>query len=97
MRFVKRVKHARVPIGHIEDGYKVGIWARSQRSSYKNKKKSLSPDRIRVLEAVKGWVWDSNEAEWQEGFEHLRRFVKRYKHARVPRGHIEDGYKLGIW
>ncbi len=94
-RFVKREKHARVPFPHIEDGFKLGSWVSRQRSSYK--KNSLSPAPIRALEAVKGWVWDPHAASWQEGFDYLERFVKREKHARVPREYIEDGFKLGHW
>ena len=60
-RFVKREKHARVPDRHIEDGFKLGIWASTQRMSYK--KISLTPDRVQALEAVKGWLWDTREAK----------------------------------
>jgi hypothetical protein len=92
-RFVKRENHARVPKAHIEDGFKLGQWTNNLRA----RKGGLSPDRIRALESVKGWVWDSLEADWQEGFDHLKRFVKSEKHARVPAKHIEGGFKLGIW
>ncbi len=95
-RFVKREKHARGPRGHIEDGFRLGNWVGTQRTSYK--RNSLEPPaRIQALKSVKGWVWDPHGASWQEGFEYLVRFVKREKHARVPRGHIEDGFKLGSW
>ena len=95
LRFVKREGHARVPAKHIEDGYKLGSWVDTQRAFYK--KNSLASDRIQALQSVKGWVWDSREADWLEGFDYLKRFVKREGHARVPAKHIEDGFGLGNW
>ncbi len=94
-RFVKRERHARVPINHIEAGFKLGMWVRRQRLTHR--KNSLLPARIRALEAVKGWVWDPHAASWQKGFDYLKRFVKRERHAQVPINHIEAGFKLGMW
>ncbi len=94
-RFVKRERHARVPINHIEAGFKLGMWVRRQRLTHR--KNSLLPARIRALEAVKGWVWDLHAASWQKGLDYLKRFVKREKHAQVPFLHIEAGFKLGHW
>ncbi len=84
-----------MPQRHIEDGYRLGQWVTVQRTKYKNGK--LSPERIQTLEAVKGWVWNTHEAAWQEGFEHLQRFVKREGQARVPTSYMDDGFKLGRW
>ena len=95
-RFVKREKHARVPKEHIEDGFKLGSWVGTQRTFYK--KNSLKPPaRVQTLKSVEGWIWDSLEAKWQDGFDYLKRFVKREEHARVPARHLEDGFKLGSW
>ena len=52
-----------------------------QRNVYMSGK--LAPHRIQALEAVEGWVWHLYEANWLEAFDHLKRFVKREKHARV--------------
>ncbi len=37
------------------------------------------------------------EAQWEEGFVKLQRFVEREGHADVLKVHREDGFKLGIW
>ena len=34
---------------------------------------------------------------WEEEFARLERFIAREGHARVPRGHREDGHKLDQW
>jgi superfamily II DNA or RNA helicase len=94
-QFVKREGHARVPNGTREDGYPLGNWVTNQFRPYR--KGTLDPERRARLEALPGWTWDAREGAWDEGFAHLTRFVEREGHARVPRGHREDGHKLGLW
>ncbi len=53
--FVKREKHARVPLDHTEDGFRLGTWVGTQRS----RRKTLAPARVQALEDVKGWIWDA--------------------------------------
>ena len=61
------------------------------------RKGTLDPERRARLEALPGWAWDAREAEWEEGFASLQRFVEREGHARVPRGHRENSHKLDSW
>ena len=102
---------ARVPVSHTEDGYPLGTWVNDQRKKYRTDR--LSPERIAFLESFPGWVWNPQDASWEEGFAALERFVAREgdaripnhhmengareRHARVTRGHREDGYPLGSW
>jgi hypothetical protein len=40
----------------------------------------------------------SSTSAWETGFDHLRRFVAREGHGRVPFDHVDDdGYRLGAW
>ena len=40
----------------------------------------------------------SSDAEWNEGFKHLRKYVSENRDANVPVSYIShDGYKLGLW
>jgi len=94
-RLVRQEGHARVPRGLVEDGFNLGAWAHKQRAAWKAGK--LDPERQRRLGEVGGWVWDTVATQWEEGFAHLMRFVKREGHALVPQTHIEDGFKLGSW
>ena len=93
--FVEREGHARVPLLHHEDGFKLGVWVESRRTDYR--RGTLEPDRKRRLEELPGWTWDTHDASWEEGFALLKRFVEREGHARVPGGHTEEGFKLGLW
>ncbi len=94
-RFVEREGHARVPVKHVEDGFRLGQWVNSQRADYE--RDELSPERREVLEALDGWVWGEHDAAWQKGLHYAKRFVERQGHARVPAGHVEDGFRLGVW
>jgi superfamily II DNA or RNA helicase len=94
-RYVEREGHARVPAFEMEDGYKLGQWVSVQRKA--QSRGALDANRRARLAALPGWVWDSSEADWEEGFAHLETFVERESHARVPQAHREDGYKLGQW
>jgi hypothetical protein len=90
--FTKREKHSRVPDKHLENEYRLGQWVTVQRV----RESQLSKDRRQRLDAL-GFVWDPVEEQWEEGFQYLSAFVKREKHCRVPKSHLEKGYALGQW
>jgi superfamily II DNA or RNA helicase len=91
--FVEREGDAGVAKDHIEDGYNLGRWTSHQRV----KRRSLSRDRRKRLEALPGWSWDLRGDMWQRKFDLLREFQRREGHALVPQGYVEDGVKLGTW
>jgi superfamily II DNA or RNA helicase len=100
--FVDREGHARVPARHIEGGeFRLGGWVRSRRKDYSAARGRLSPERIAALEAIPGWIWNTREADYQEGLSALRAFVDREGHARIVQSHVEpfQGSKvnLGTW
>jgi Helicase associated domain len=94
-RFVSRNGHARVPHAHMEDDYPLGRWVTSRRNDRANGK--LSQDLAERLEGLPGWVWDTRTADWESGFAALRRFADREGHPQVPKRHVEDGFRLGMW
>jgi superfamily II DNA or RNA helicase len=102
-QFVEREGHARVVRGSVEvfEGEEVnlGSWATNLRSSYRKGK--LAAERITILEALPGWVWDVDEADFQRGLGALKQFVEREGHARVVRGSVEvfegEEVNLGNW
>jgi superfamily II DNA or RNA helicase len=95
LTFLRREGHARVPWGHVEDGFKLFKWVRGQRQSHA--RRAVDPKRAARLSALPGWTWDPREVAWDEGFAHLRSFVEREGHARVPSSHVEDAFPLGTW
>jgi superfamily II DNA or RNA helicase len=93
--FSAREGHALVPRGHREDGFRLGQWASSQRSGKSNG--TLSSERIAKLDSLPSWSWRPFDDAWSDGIAHLLSFVEREGHALVPRGHREDGFRLGQW
>ncbi len=94
-RFAEREGHARVPFKHVEDGYRLGQWVVAQRSLQGERR--LSDARAAQLEALPGWAWNANDADWEAGYLALVRFASREGHTRVPKSHVEDDYRLGQW
>ena len=77
-----------------EAGYRLGQWVAVQRKQ----KNTTSPERKIQLEALKGWSWDSFEAQWEAGYLNLKNYAEQYGNCLVPQGfELEDGYKLGQW
>jgi hypothetical protein len=58
--YVERYKHARVH-GKFKtnEGFGLGNWVARQRMMKKDEK--LTPEQIKKLEALKGWVWDATK------------------------------------
>jgi hypothetical protein len=94
-QFADREGHTFVPQTHLEDGYRLGPWANTQRNFRSNGR--LLKERAARLEALPGWEWEPMDARWEEGFTRLQEFVEREGHARVPSTHKERGYRLGQW
>jgi superfamily II DNA or RNA helicase len=91
VEYVKREGHARVPLSHREDSFRLGQWVTSQRTRCKDQ------SRIKRLEQLPGWVWDTDAASWEEGYARLMQYVAREGDARVPRSHQEGDFNLGRW
>ena len=87
--------HALVGRNYEVGGVKLGIWVNLQRRLHS--RGELEPDRVARLELVPGWAWDAQEARWDEGFAFLGHYIARERDSLVPRGHEEDGFKLGSW
>lgn len=71
----------------------LGIWVVTQRAQYK--RNQISDERIRRLNEV-GFVWDPNEAAWEEMFAELKKYKQKYGDTLVPQ-YYEDNPKLGWW
>ena len=94
--FADREGHARVPGGYTETDFPLGRWVTKRRSDRRAGR--MSPDRVALLEAIPGWTWDPLVDQFEEGIDHLRRFVERTGSANPRRAFVdEDGFLLGAW
>eukprot|EP00547_Thalassionema_nitzschioides_P003566 CAMPEP_0194207078 /NCGR_PEP_ID=MMETSP0156-20130528/5941_1 /TAXON_ID=33649 /ORGANISM="Thalassionema nitzschioides, Strain L26-B" /LENGTH=338 /DNA_ID=CAMNT_0038933767 /DNA_START=54 /DNA_END=1070 /DNA_ORIENTATION=- len=86
MEFKMKHNHCIVPHTYSEDPG-LGRWVKRQRYQYKclqqNKKSSMMPDRVELLEKI-GFVWDPHEATWKENLEELIKFKEIHGNCDVP-------------
>ena len=96
VRYVEETGDARVPNDLDLSGFKLGSWVSRQRGL--RRKGQLSEERARRLESLAGWVWNPDDADWDDGYAHLLRFVQHERDSRVPWTYRDDnGYRLGDW
>ncbi|MGV0596779.1 Helicase associated domain protein [Mycolicibacterium porcinum] len=97
LSFVDEHGHVNIPDDYeCDDGYRLGAWARQQRSLYK--RGELTPDRIGKLEAIQRWSWGYLDDRWDAAFARLTAYVVEYGTARVAAKYkTGDGFALGVW
>src|SRR5262249_23202336 len=76
--FAAREGHTRVKRGHVEGGRRLGQWVDVQRTFYASGR--VAPERAARLEALPRWAWNIKDAEWEEGYDTLLRFLARDGH-----------------
>ncbi|MBF0446603.1 MAG: helicase associated domain-containing protein [Magnetococcales bacterium] len=79
-RFQKIQGHGQVPNPYPQNP-DLALWAEAQRKS--EKKATLSEQRIALLDDL-GFIWDLEEAAWEERFRLFERFKQIYGHGKVP-------------
>lgn len=92
IRFKKAEGHCNVHAKYKIDGFRLGTWVSTQRENHNN----LSHERRKRLDDI-GFVWDPFSDAWEKGFRKLEAFIDKEGHCRIAQGHVEDGFKLGIW
>jgi hypothetical protein len=95
LSFIERHGNSRVPRSYTVDGFRLGAWINSQRNNYS--KGTLKAERMRRLQEVAGWTWDSRNEQWEEGFRQLLEYVELHGDARVPISYTVGGFQLGAW
>ncbi len=94
-QFSRREAHVRVPTGHLENGLKLWQWIARQRQDYATR--SISADRVQLVEAVAGWSWEPRTEKTDLALQFLQEFAAREGHARVPASLVHEGFPLGKW
>lgn len=100
VEFKKKHGHCNVPYTY-EPNTALGLWVVYQRHQYRrryeNKTSYITPERIEALNEI-GFEWNlSNKfnKQWEERYDELVEFKKRYGHCNVSRDHHND--VLGRW
>lgn len=96
-RFAEENGHCSVPRNYEskEGSYRLGAWASTQRMAHR--RSELSEDRVNRLGDL-GFVWNLQDAAWEEGFVGFQLFLEEEGHPNVPRGYrTEGGFTLGGW
>lgn len=94
--YVAAQGHSLVPQPfETDDGYRLGAWVAFQRS--RHLKDKLEPDRVERLERCTGWVWSATDAKWERAFQFVADYARIHGTARVPRGTVVGGVKIGDW
>ena len=95
-RYLKAYKEregdCRVPKDQKENGFRLGQWVANRRA----KAGSISAIRRQQLDDL-GFVWHPFEADWEEGFTHLKAYREREGHCRVAPEYVENSFRLGGW
>ena len=81
------------------DNPQLGLWVRTQRKEYKRKQSgqatAMTDDRVNKLNTI-GFVWDVNEAAWEEMFQQLKQYKHDHGHTLVPQNYPNNP-PLGFW
>jgi superfamily II DNA or RNA helicase len=97
LRYVDQHGHTRVPKSYTVNGFPLSIWVIQQRHRYRNAEGAVAANRVRRLQELPGWTWDTKGVQWEEGFSHLLHYVDQRGHSRVPKSYTVDGHRLGAW
>ncbi len=77
------------------DGVNLATWCTNIRKMQKAGK--MPENRSRILNEM-GFLWNVDEAVWEEGYKHAKDYYEEHGDIYVSRRFIcKDGYKLGQW
>lgn len=85
-------QHSNVPVKYQESPA-LGTWVSTQRETYKKNK--LSQERIDLLNKL-NFNWDTNESQWKEMYEQLKKYYGEYHHCNVP-ARYKENKSLSNW
>ena len=98
--YVSKFGDAMVKISYeSEDGFKLGEWVHNQRRSINlGSKNPKIINRHSKLQKLKGWTNDVFDEIWNQNFEALLKYLKKFGHASPPKRYINPNkIALGNW
>jgi hypothetical protein len=81
---------ANPPRDFESDGFKLGMWVRTQRRNWE----SLTEDRRGRLSRLPGWMVDPLVEKWEKSFRLLEEYVSVHGNAQVPQALAIKGVPL---
>jgi superfamily II DNA or RNA helicase len=77
------------------DNFALGNWVAIQRGKYR--KKSLSSDKVNLLEKISCWEWDPIEAYWDKCYQNVEIYINKNDKLPPQSFVTDDGLKVGVW
>lgn len=97
--YYRQQGHLRIPRRYVTPaGLTLGSWIQTQRKVYAGKVNgALTEEKIEKLNAI-GMVWNIRESSWEEGYEELAAYCRRFGNVDVKAKYVsESGFPLGKW
>jgi hypothetical protein len=93
--FAAREGHASPGCWDVVDGFNLGRWVQKERAAIREGRRD--EDQVRRLRALPGWVDNTRDALWEEGYRRLVAWVE--ENGAVPPQDLVagDGFSLGGW
>ena len=91
LQFKKLKGHCRVVDGYKQDGFNLGNWVLTQRST-----KDTMPEEPKKRLDDLGFIWGIKK-NWEESFSLISNFKEREGHCKVPKNYKINGYNLYHW
>ena len=95
VNYMKHHDGATPPPRYRQGDYSLGSWVGTQRTAYRAGR--LREDRVRRLEALSGWIWDSKADQWERTYNLLKQYVDLHGTARVPHRYCVNGVQVSSW
>ena len=78
-KFLTEHKHSLIPEKYISNNLQTGKWVSRQRQYYKQKRTALTKERIKKLEDLKYWEWETDKKNiiWERKYEILKKYLER--------------------
>ena len=92
-QYAAETGHANPPSGHEVDGFKLGIWVRTQRANWE----TLPDERQRRLREIDSWMVELISEKWERACRLLEQHTADSGTSLVKQTLVVEGFPLGRW
>ena len=94
-KYIEKHGKTKVPNRFKYEYFNLGRWVGVQRICKKSNK--LDVKRIKLLESLPDWSWDTLEDQWNEGFNNLKKYIEEHGNSKITAQLKYNDYLLGSW